>query len=98
MLAAPRAKSIRKAEKVFLVNLVEDGSHGLLDDLILQSRNSQRTLSSICFLCVHSSRWLRVICSTMNSAVEIDKSIFNSVFILLPCDSVHSGCGFPLSG
>jgi hypothetical protein len=40
MLAAPRAKSIRKSEKVFLVNLVEDGSHGLLDDLIFQSRNS----------------------------------------------------------
>jgi hypothetical protein len=32
----------------------------------------------------------------MNSAVEIDQSIFNSVFILLPCDSVHSGCGFSL--
>jgi hypothetical protein len=33
MLAAPRAKPIRKAEKVFLVNLVEDGDHGLLDNL-----------------------------------------------------------------
>src|SRR5579864_7823801 len=96
MLAASGAKSIRKAEKVFLVNLVEDGSHGLLDDLIFQSRNSQRTLSSICFLYVHSSRWLRAICSTMNSAMEIDQSIFNPEFILLPCDPVHSGCGFPL--
>src|SRR5437660_11592486 len=68
MLAAPRAKSIRKAEKVFLVNLVEDGSHGLLDELIFQSRNSQRTLSSICLLYLHSSRWLRAIGSTDNSA------------------------------
>jgi hypothetical protein len=32
----------------------------------------------------------------MNSAVEIDPSIFDSEFILLPCDPVHSGCGFPL--
>ena len=96
MLAAPRAKSIRKAEKIFLVNLVEDGSHGLLDELVFQSRNSQWTLSSICFLYVHSSRWLRSIRSTMNSAVEIDQSIFDSGLILLPCDPVHSGCGFPL--
>src|SRR5207244_1935063 len=39
MLAAPRTKSIREAEKVFLVNLVEDGSHGLLDKFVFQGRN-----------------------------------------------------------
>src|SRR5215472_4620417 len=31
MLAAPRPKAVRKAQKVFLVDLVEDGDHGLLD-------------------------------------------------------------------
>src|SRR5207244_11441056 len=40
MLAAPRAETVREAEKVFLVNLVEDGGHGLLDNLVLQGRNS----------------------------------------------------------
>jgi hypothetical protein len=40
MLAALRAKAIREGEKVFLVNLVEDGGHGLLDDLVFQGRNS----------------------------------------------------------
>src|ERR1700693_2937824 len=34
MLAAPRAKPIGKAEKVFLVNLVEDGNHCLLDKFV----------------------------------------------------------------
>src|SRR6266851_5923321 len=96
MLAAPRAKPIREAEKVFLVNLVEDGGHGLLDKLVFQGRNPQRALPSICFLYVHSSRWLRTIRSTMNSAMEIEQSIFNSDFIFLPCDPVHSGCGFSL--
>ncbi len=96
MLAAPRPKSIREAEKVLLVNLVEDGNHGLLDDLVLQGRDPQWTLSSICFRYVHSSRWLRSISSTMNPAVQIGESIFQSGFILLPCDAVHSGCGFPL--
>ena len=50
MLAAPRAKAIREAEKVFLVNLVEDGDHSLLDNLVLQRRDPQRTLSSVGFL------------------------------------------------
>jgi hypothetical protein len=31
MLAAPRAKSVGEAEKIFLVDLVEDGDHGMLD-------------------------------------------------------------------
>jgi len=40
MLAAPRAKTIREAEKVFLVNLVEDGDHSLLDNLVFQCCDS----------------------------------------------------------
>jgi len=50
MLAAPRAEAIRKSQKVFLINLVEDGGHSVLDDFVLQSRNSQWTLPSIFFL------------------------------------------------
>src|SRR5207253_9615265 len=56
MLAAPRAETIRKAQKVFLVDLIEDGDHGLLDDLVFQGRDSQWTLPSIFFRYVHSSR------------------------------------------
>src|SRR5664279_3148752 len=55
MLAALRTKAIREAEKVFLVNLIEDGDHGLLDDLVLQCRDPQRTFPSIFFLYVHLS-------------------------------------------
>ena len=35
MLAAPRSESIREAPKVLLVNPIEDGDDGLLDDLVL---------------------------------------------------------------
>jgi len=96
VLAAPRTKSIRKPEKVFLINLVEDDGHGLLDQFVFQGRNPQWTLPPICLLYVHSSRWLRTIRSTMNSAMEIVQSIFHSDLIFLPCDPVHSGCGFSL--
>src|SRR5262245_66433065 len=96
MLAAPRAEAIREAQKVFLVDLVDDGDHGLLDDLVFQSRNPQRTLSSIFFLYVHSSRWLRSIPSAMYSTVEIDEAILQAGLILLPRHSVHSRRRFSL--
>jgi hypothetical protein len=41
-----------EAEKVFLVNLVKDGGHGLLDNLVFQGGNPQWALPSICFLYV----------------------------------------------
>src|SRR5215472_10967349 len=56
VLAAPRAKTIREAEKVLFIDLIEDGGHGVLDELVFQGRNSQWTLPSIFFLYVHSSR------------------------------------------
>ena len=96
MLATPRAKPIRESQKVFLVNLVEDGDHGLLDDLVFQSRDPQWTLPSIFFLYVHSPRGQCPIRSTMNPSVKVDETILQAGLILLPRNSVHSRCGFPL--
>ncbi len=55
VLAAPRSKAIREAQKVLLVNLIEDGDHGLLDNLVLQCRNPQRALPPISFRDIHPS-------------------------------------------
>src|SRR6202035_2398740 len=75
MLAASWTKSIREAEKIFLVNLVEDRNHGLLDCLVLHGRNPQWAYPPIGFLWVLSSRWLRSIRSAMYPTVQIDESI-----------------------
>src|SRR5215469_9416284 len=56
MLATSRAETIGESQKVFLVDLVEDGDHGLLHNFVLQGRDPQGTLPSIFFLYVHSSR------------------------------------------
>src|SRR5215470_20177236 len=66
MLAAPRAKAIGEAEKILFVNLVEDGGHSVLDDLVFQGRDSQWTLQSIFFLDVHPSRRQRSVRSPMD--------------------------------
>src|ERR1035441_5470859 len=96
VLAAPRTKPIGEAEKIFLVDLVEDGSHGLLDKFVFYSRDREWTLSSICFLYVHSSRGQRSIGPAMNSAMKIGQSILQSGFILLPRYAVYSGRSLPL--
>ena len=44
MLAASWTKTIRKAEKIFLIDLIEDRNHGLLDCLVLHGREGQREL------------------------------------------------------
>ncbi len=38
---------IRKALEVHLVNLIEDGHHGLLNNLVLQGRDAQRSLPPV---------------------------------------------------
>jgi len=55
MLAASRTKSIREAEEVLLIDMVEDGDHCVLDDLVLQCGDPERTLPSVAFLDVDPS-------------------------------------------
>jgi site-specific DNA recombinase len=45
--AATRPEPIRKALEVDLINLVEDGHHGLLNDFVFQRRDTQWTLPPI---------------------------------------------------
>src|SRR3954451_7719176 len=39
MRAASRPQPVGETQEVFLVNLVEEGHHGLLNDLVLQGRH-----------------------------------------------------------
>src|SRR5260370_30510889 len=98
MLAAPWPEAIREATKILLVNLIEDGNHCLLNDLVLQGGDPERPLSAVWLRYVDSSRWLRSISAAVNPAVQIDKSILQSGFILLPCDAIYSWGSFPLQG
>ena len=90
MLAASWPETIREAPKVLLVNLIEDCDYGLLNNLVLQCRDSQRTFPPIRFRYVDSSRWLRSICAAVNPVVQVSDSALQLGFILLPCDAIHS--------
>ena len=47
MRAAPRSEPVGEALEVDLINLIEDRHNGLLDDLVLQRRDAQRTLPPV---------------------------------------------------
>ena len=47
VLAAPRSESIREAEKILLVDGLQDVHDGLLDDLVLQTQNAQWPLGAV---------------------------------------------------
>ena len=96
MRAASRPKPVRKAPKVHLVNLIEDGHHRLLDDLVFQRRDAQRTLPSVFFRDVHSPRGLRPIRSPVNPVLQIDQPILQTFLVLLPPDAIHSRRRVPL--
>ena len=96
MLAAPRSEPIGESHKVFLINLVEDDRHGLLDQLVFQRRHAQRSLPSVGFRDIGSPRWLGSIRSAMDATVQILQPTFQPRLILLPGHAVYSGCRFSL--
>src|SRR5450759_2247112 len=87
---------VRKATKIRLIYFVEDGRHGLLNNFVLQCRDSQRAPPPVGFRYVDPSRGLSPVRSTMYTAVQIGEPILQTRLILLPCDSVHSGSSLPL--
>src|SRR5579864_2347930 len=90
MRVASGPKPVRKASKVHLVNLVENGHHSLLNNLVLQRRNAQRTLPPVGLRYVDSPRGLCLIRSTVNPTVQIREPILQSGLILLPSNAIDS--------
>jgi len=95
MLATPRAKPIREAQKVLLIDRIEDGDHAMLDNLVLQRGYPQRTLPSVGFRDIHPPRRLRSVRSTVDPAAQIDQSILQPGLIRLPRGAVHPRSRFP---
>jgi hypothetical protein len=68
----------------------------LLNDFVLQRRDTQRSLPTVGLRYVDSSRGLSPIRSTMDTAVQIRDAIFQSVPILPPRHAIHSRRSLPL--
>ena len=96
VLAAPRPEPIGEPQEILFVNLVEDRHYRLLNDLVLQSCNTQGTLPSISFRNVGSLGRLRSIRPSMDSAMQVRQLLIQVRLVLLPGHAIYSGRSVPL--
>src|SRR5205814_287701 len=81
---------IRKALEVRLVDLIEDGHHGLLNNLVLQRRDAQRSLPSVGLWNIHSPRRLCPVRATVDPVVQIGNPTLQPCLIFAPRHAIHS--------
>ena len=62
----------------------------MLNDFIFQRRYSERSLPSVGFGYPDSSRWLRLICSAMDSIMQVFELLLQTLSIFLPRHPVYS--------
>ena len=82
VLAASRSEAIGKTQEVSLVDLIEHRNGGLLCNLILQGRDTQRPQSAVCFRDMHPSRRL---CSVRVRVDPIASPIWFGQVIMYTC-------------
>src|SRR6516162_3760162 len=93
VLASPWSEPIRKAQEILFPDLVENCPYRVLDDFVLQRRDSQWSLPSIAFRDPDSSRWFCSIGSAMDSPMKVAQPRLQGLSIFFPRHSVHSwGC------
>src|SRR5438552_5546109 len=90
MRVSYRPEPIRKALEVHLIDFIEDGHYGLLNNLVLQRRYAQRSLPSVGLRYVDSPRGLCPVRATMDTVVQIGEPTFQPRLILAPRYAVHS--------
>src|SRR5262245_6513818 len=98
MGTASGAETVGEAQEIDLVDLVEDRHHGLLDDLVLQGRDAQRTLPAVGLRDVSPFRRLRPIGARVDPPMQVRQAIVEAVLVLLPGHAVHPRGCVPLEG
>ena len=91
VLTAPWPEPIREPEEILLVDRVENSDHGTLEDFILQSGYTQRSLSAIRLRYEPPPNRLRPVAAAMDPAMQILKIGLQVCLVVLPCQTIHPG-------
>src|SRR6266849_6020687 len=91
-----RPVSVGESQEIFLVDLVEHRHHGVLDYLVFQRRDAQRSLAAVGLWNESPFRRQRPVGAAMNPLMQFTCSLLESDFILLPGHLVHSRSCLPL--
>ena len=96
MLTNTRPEAVAEPEQVLLVDALQYPVHGLLDDLVLQRRDTQRTLASVGLGYPDSTRGLCPVGSPVNASVEVRDIGLQVALIFMPCHAVDGAFFFRL--
>src|SRR5579864_2254259 len=96
MLASPRAESARETQKVGFVDSVQYLDGRALDDLVFQHRNSERSLPPVALVDVRPTHRLGPIRPSLQPMGEILEIILESLAVVPPRLTIHTGRGFLL--
>jgi IS30 family transposase len=87
---------VREAKEVFLVDRIEDGDNGALDDFVFQRSNTKWPLLAISLRNEPTLDWLRPVRAAMNPVVQALEVSLQCRLVVLPHHTIHSGCGIAL--
>jgi hypothetical protein len=95
VLAAPRSEPVREAEKILLVDGLQNIHDCLLDDLVLQTQNAEWPLGAVRLRDVCPSGRARPIAAPMHSVVQVLQFLFERFSVGLPCHAIDSRRSVP---
>ena len=90
MLASSRTKTVTEPQKVLFVDTFQNRARRLLDDLVLQGGNSQRTHPAVRLGNVGPLGRLGPVCSAVYSSVQIVDPPFEVHRVVTPCLAIDA--------
>src|SRR5262249_45198039 len=84
-----RPESVREADEFRLVDRLQQPPHRLLDDLVLQRRDTDRPRRAVPFRDLDAAYRLRVVASTVNAAYQVAQALVETLAVRFPRDPVH---------
>jgi len=98
MRAALRPETVREADKLLLVDGVEHRHYCSLDDLVLQSGDTQRPLPPIRLGYVLAPAGLRPVRAPMDSRMQVPQIALQVCLVVVPRHPIHPRRRVPLEG
>jgi hypothetical protein len=91
MLSPAGPEPVGEADKVLLVDRIENFNHGALDDLVFQRRNPQRPLPAVRFRDVGTQARLCPVGTKMDAAFKVAQPRLQAVSVGVPGHPIHTG-------
>ena len=97
MRSAPRSEPVAEPEELRLVDRHQNRvRHRLLDDLVFQRSDAERSFPAVRLGYLHPPDRRRTIRSPVYAGVKVDQAVSQALRIHFPRHAVHTGCNVPL--